>query len=162
MSEYQTSSNIGHDLYAADATQEHTPGQIVMAEDKSSADLGVGEFIYAQANEAIDQYEAVLIDQADYGADLAVANGIGMFGVALTGLASGEWGWFQISGKATVLVASGFAAGNLVYLTATAGTVDDAAVAGDIVYGSQSLSAIATPVAGAAYVGLNRSFCQDA
>jgi hypothetical protein len=162
MAQWQSQDTIGADLYAADSDQEFTLGTIVTAEDTSSEELGSADFMYVQADEAIDATEAVTIDQADFNANLAAANGIGPFGVAVADLADTEYGWVQISGKAEVSVASGFAAGNTVYLTATGGTVDDAVVSGDIVYGSLSLSAIDTPNTGTAYIGINRSFTQDA
>lgn len=162
MAEFQSKGAIGADLYTPSEDQEFTPGTMVTAEDKSTEELGEAKFMYVQANEAIDATEVVTIDQSDYGADLASANDIGPIGVAVADMASGEWGWVQCSGKAEAKVASGFAAGNRCYLTSTAGTIDDAVVAGDIIYGSISLSALNTPNTGTAYVGLNCSFVQDA
>lgn len=162
MAQWQSKGAIGADLYAADTDQEFDLGTIVTAEDKSSEELGEAEFMYVQADEAIDATEVVYVDQADWNANLASANDIGPIGVAIADLADEEYGWVQISGKAEASVASGFAAGNAVYLTGTAGTVDDAVVSGDMIYGSRSLSAIDTPNTGTAYIGLNRSFVMDA
>ena len=44
-----------------------------------------------------------------------------------------KYGWYQISGKGSAKVLSGFADNGDCYLTSTAGSVDDADVAGDYV-----------------------------
>ena len=162
MATWQSQDTIGADLYASDADQAFTLGTIVTAEDKSSEELGSADFMYVQADEAIDRAAVVYIDQADYNANRASADDIGPIGVAVAGLTNEHYGWVQISGKAECKVAAGFAAGATVYLTATPGTVDDAVVSGDLIYSSRSLSAIDTPNTGTAYVGLNRSFVQGA
>ncbi len=162
MAQWQSQDTIGADLYAADSDQEFTLGTIVTAEDTDEDTLlGSADFMYVQADEAIDATEVVYIDQADMNANLAAADDIGPIGVAIADLADTEYGWVQISGKAECKVATGFAADAAVYLTSTAGTVDDAVVSGDLIYGSRSLSDIGTPDTGTAYVGLNRSFVQD-
>jgi hypothetical protein len=61
-----------------------------------------------------------------------------------------QYGWYQISGAAVVNVAAGFAAAADVYATATAGTLDDAVVAGDLIAGLVGVTAIGTPTAGTA------------
>jgi hypothetical protein len=73
--------------------------------------------------------------------------------------AADEYGWLQISGKVKAKAGT-VAAGGKVMLTATAGTVDDAAVAGSQVLGAEFDTADGTPAAGFAYITCNRPFAQ--
>ena len=69
----------------------------------------------------------------------AVANGVGPLGVAVGALIAGDFGWVQVSGlclTAGAISGGGAAAGNAVYLTGTAGLVDDVVVVGDLVNGA--------------------------
>ena len=66
-----------------------------------------------------------------------------------------QFGWYQISGAA--VAKSGAAVANAsVYVTATAGTVDDAVVATDKVDGARYKTADGTPSAGLAVLQLAR------
>ena len=68
-----------------------------------------------------------------------------------------QWGWYQISGQAAGKVLASFAAtGGDAYLTATAGSLDDADVAGDLVANAVPVSAIDTPSSGLAEFQLSR------
>jgi hypothetical protein len=66
-----------------------------------------------------------------------------------------QFGWYQISGSA-VVKAGTVAANASVYVTATAGTVDDAVVATDKIDGARFKTADGTPAAGFAVVELSR------
>lgn len=92
------------------------------------------------------------VDATSWLTDLAVADDVGGIAVALSACVADTYGWFQVGGAAIANVATGFAAGNQCYLTATDGTIDDAVVAGDAIHGMTSNSAIGTPSAGKAFV----------
>lgn len=75
---------------------------------------------------------------ASYTAVLAVADAQGMVAVANAAVdSSSKYGWFTIYGEETALCLSSFDGTNGagVYLTSTPGSVDDADVAGDAIYG---------------------------
>jgi hypothetical protein len=74
---------------------------------------------------------------------------------AMNAIVAGKYGWFQIFGIAVGSVLAGFAAASKVFLTATAGNVDDAAIAGCQLMGAYGISAIATPLAGKAYLQIS-------
>ena len=151
---------IGHqDIQTNSATQNHPVGTCVRA---VSATYGEGEFVYAQgvASTAVGSW--VLINEDDYSTSLLAADDIGRVGVAMAATVAGEYGWYQISGKAVGKVATGYADNALVYATATAGTVDDAVVAGDRVKKAKGASAIGTPSAGLAEFEIDRPFMDDA
>ncbi len=71
------------------------------------------------------------------------------------------FGWYQTWGLGVIKVVTTGGAGATVYATSTAGSVDAAVVAGDIVYGATFASAIGTPSAGLATVALENPYCGD-
>ncbi len=79
--------------------------------------------------------------------------------VAMAATVAGMFGWYQISGIAAVNATAASAAGAM-NLTATAGSVNSAANAGDQVVGARLSSAVGTPAAGKAYATLNRPCMQ--
>lgn len=154
---------IGVPQVAAVSTSAQLPlGTIVTAHDPV---YGAGEFQYVLFDAATAVGDVCLLTGDDGGpwAEPAAPNDKGAVGVALAVAAAGNYGWLQIAGQAAVQVASGFATtSGLAYLTATAGTLDDAVVAGDRVKNITPLSAIGTPSAGLALMLLNRPFVDDA
>ena len=135
-------------------TQKLPTGTIIKAKDDS---LGVGEFIYLKGVASTVVGSVVAFDEADVTA-LAAANAKGRIGVAMSANVASSFGWYQISGKAHAKVLSSFADNGSVYLTATAGSIDDADVAGDSVIGAVGRSAIS---GGLAYLELNRPFVDN-
>ena len=73
-----------------------------------------------------------------------------------------QYGWYQIQGKAIGKAATGYADNGLVYATATAGTIDDAVVAGDRVKDALGASAVGTPSSGLAEFEIQRPWMDDA
>lgn len=117
------------------------------------------EYIYLQGVASCVAGSWVSFDEAHV-TTLLVANAKGRVAVAMAAVdATTEFGWFQIYGKNTIAkVLASFADDGLIYSTATAGSVDDAVVAGDLVVGAIGRSAIAS---GAATVELNYPFATD-
>lgn len=73
---------------------------------------------------------------------LAVANGKGRVGVAMAATVASTYGWYQIYGSASGLALTLFADNAKVWLTSTAGSVDDTDVAVDLVFGAIGRSAV--------------------
>lgn len=134
-------------------------GDIVRATDPT---YGTGEFIYLKgvASTAIGSW--VTYNADDYSTALLAANAIGPVAVAMSANVASQSGWYQISGKAIGLVLTGFVDDANVYASATAGSVDDAVVAGDRVKNAKGASAIGTPSAGLAEFEIARPFMDDA
>jgi hypothetical protein len=63
---------------------------------------------------------------------------------------AGQYGWYQIYGKAVGKALTGFVDDANVYATATAGSVDDAVVSGDRVKNAKGASALDAPATGMA------------
>ena len=141
------------------ATKQHAIGTIVKAVDPT---YGEGEFIYllGVASTAVGSWVTYNLD--DGATTLLAANAIGQVGVAMSANVANQYGWYQISGKAVGKALTGYADNGLVYATATAGSVDDAVVAGDRVKLAIGASAVGTPSSGLAEFEINRPFMDDA
>lgn len=155
-----TSQVLGSQPIATNSTtQQHPLGTIVVATDPT---YGSGEFIYLKGLNSTAIGEWVTYNTDDFSTTLLAANAIGPVAVAMSACVTGEYGWYQINGKAVGLAASGYADNGLVYATATAGTVDDAVVAGDRVKNAKGASAVDTPSTGYAEFEIARPFMDDA
>jgi hypothetical protein len=143
-----------------EATAQVPVGTIVTGRDTVIGDEG--EYVYTQfAGVATvgmpclwSSTRKAIVCDADNDANCGEA-----VGFALTTSVADYYGWLKISGKVKVKAGT-VAAGGSMFLTATAGTVDDAAVAGVQVLGAQFDTADGTPAAGFAYATVNRPHIQ--
>jgi len=140
-------------------TQKHPLGTIVRAKDPT---YGEGEFIYLSgvASTAVGSW--VTVHEDGFTTTLLAANDIGRVAVAMSANVASQYGWYQISGKAVGKALTGYADNGLVYATATAGSIDDAVVAGDRVKKAIGASAVGTPSTGLAEFEIDRPFMDDA
>ena len=140
---------------AVRSTTQNAPiGQEVQALDAASTGYGVGTFVYAKgvASTAVGSFVTIADNHTTA---LAVADGVGQVALAMS--ASVANGWYHIVGQGAGKVLAGFAAtGGDAYLTATAGSLDDTDVAGDLVANAVPVSAIDTPSTGLAEFQLSR------
>jgi len=123
------------DTAIVDSTLKHVLGT-------RAFDVAGNEYIYLTgvANTVVGDW--VTFDEAHLTL-LAVADAQGRVGVAMAAITADEYGWYQIYGKNTIALAlTGFADNGFVYLTSTAGSVDDAAVTTDKVVGAFGRSAV--------------------
>ena len=155
---YVISENrLGQTLIGSVDTAAAVPvGTIVTAFDPT---YGAGEFIYLKgvASTAVSSWVTYNMD--DGSTVLLAANAIGPVAIAMGATVASTWGWYQIGGKARGLALTGFADNANVYATATAGSVDDAVVAGDRVKRAKGASAVA---GGVADFEVDRPFMDDA
>lgn len=144
-------------------TQNHPLGTIIKAVDIASTAYGEGEFIYLKGVASTVVGSFVTYNMDDGTTALLAANAIGPVATAMSiNDAATSYGWYQIKGKAVGKVAASFADNGLVYATATAGTADDAVVAGDRVKNCLGASAIGTPSTGLAEMEMDHPFMDDA
>ena len=138
--------------------QAHVLGTIMRMKDPT---YGAGEFIYLQgvASTAVGSW--VTYNADDNSTALLAANAIGPVAVAMSASVASEYGWYQIGGKAVGKALTGFVDNANVYATATAGSVDDAIVAGDRVKNAKGASAVDTPSTGLAEFEISRPFMDD-
>jgi hypothetical protein len=140
-------SLIGQPIEEVSTVAQHRLGDRFRCSD---ATYGPGEFIYLQgvASTAVGSW--VTFNSDDGTTALLAANAIGPVAVAMSACVANRFGWYQIYGKAVGLALTGFVDNANVYATATAGSVDDAVVAGDRVKNCKGASAVGTPSAGLA------------
>jgi hypothetical protein len=139
-------------------TARHPLGTIVTAYDGT---YGAGEFIYL-----VGVVSTVVGSWATYNLDagtttLLVADAIGPVGVSMSINVASQYGWYQISGKAVGKALASYADNGLVFATATAGSVDDAVVDGDMVHLAKGASAVDTPSTGLAEFEISRPYTDD-
>ncbi len=160
MSNYRiTGSTIYPQGIAETSTTQNVPlGTRVRAVD---ATYGEGEFIYllGVASTAVGSW--VHFNADDYSTALAAANGIGPVATAMSANVAWWYGWYQIYGKAVGKALAGYADNAAVYLTATAGSVDDAVVDGDMVHNAKGASAVGTPSTGLAEFEIQYPYTDD-
>ena len=123
---------------------------------------GAGTFIYLKGLDSTAVGSWVTYNADDYSTTLLAANAIGPVAVAMAATVTGEYGWYQISGKAVGKALTGFVDNANVYATATAGSVDDAVVAGDRVKNAKGASAVDTRATGLAEIEIDNPFMDDA
>lgn len=120
--------------------QNHPLGMRVNADDPT---LGEGEFIYLSGIASTVVGSWVTFRQDDNTTILLVADAAGPVAVAMSAnIVVTTFGWYQIAGKASAQAAASFADNGDVYITATAGVVDDAVVDGDMVHNAKGASTI--------------------
>lgn len=154
----QENSLIGQPIADTSTTKKHALGAIVRAKDPT---YGSGEFIYLLGVGSTVAGTVVLYSADDFSTSRLAANDIGPVAVAMSANVANQYGWYQIQGKAVVAAGTVADNGN-VYATATAGTVDDAVVAGDRVKNAKFASADGTPSAGFAECEIARPWMDDA
>jgi len=123
-----------------------------------STDYGVGEFIYLKGVASTAVGSVVTFNRDDHSTALLAADAKGPVAVAMSANVANQYGWYQIRGKAVAKVLASFADGADVYATSTAGSVDDAVVAGDAIHFMETTSALDTPSSGLAEVTMTRPF----
>jgi hypothetical protein len=89
-----------NDWFAPDTVQRHPLGAVIPAVDPY---WGYGEFLYIKSNAAIVKGSLVQYDDTYTGVLLVNTANTGFpFGVAMAPIASGNYGWIQISGTAVI------------------------------------------------------------
>jgi hypothetical protein len=142
-------------------TPLHPLGAIRQAVDRGANSNGAGEFIYLSGAASTVAGSWVTYNLDDGSTTLLAANAIGPVAIAMAATLAGQYGWYQIQGKAVGNALTGFLDNANVYATATAGSVDDAVVAGDRVKGALGASALDFPATGKAEFELARPFMDD-
>lgn len=103
---------------------------------------GVNEYIYLQGVASTAQYDLVTFDEA-FATTRAVAAAVGPCAIAQAAIVASSYGWYLINGSGTLNCSAAVADNAKLFLTATAGQVDDTSVAGDQVVGAIARSSAA-------------------
>lgn len=146
-------------IATTDTVQNHPLGTIVQGVDPT---YGAGEFIYLKGVASTVVGSAVLYNEDDYSTSLLAANDIGQVAFAMSINVASQYGWYQIKGKAVGKGLAGLVDNANCYSTATAGSIDDAVVAGDRIKKCKTASALDTPSTGLVELEIDRPFVDDA
>ena len=140
-------------------------GSLTQVDDEAKYTLGTrtqdvdgNEYIYLKGVASTAEHSWVSFDEA-YQTTLLAANAKGRVAIAMAAIVADKYGWYQIYGKGTGKVLASFADNGVPFCTSTAGSVDDAAVTGDLIVGAMGRSAIS---GGVATMELNYPFVTDA
>ena len=133
-------------------TQQHELGLRACGFDST---YGYGEFIYLPGVASTIAGSAVIYDTYAGTTTLTLAASEGPIGIAMSANVASQWGWYQIFGSAVVDTAAGAVANAMVYVTATAGTVDDADVINTQVDNAVFKTAVDTPSTGFAVIQIS-------
>lgn len=104
------------------------------------ATYGVGTFTYMAGAASTSVRDWVTLEMDSGVVVRLVANAIGPVGIAMASITASYYGWFARVGKILGNCLTLFADNGRVYITSTAATVDDASVAGDVVWGAKGAS----------------------
>jgi hypothetical protein len=148
----------GQNIEETSTVQRLATGSRVRAIDPT---YGEAEFIYAKGVASTVVGDLCVLNGDGTTARVAAARTKGRLGVAMSANVANQWGWYAVYGTVPVKAAT-VVANAQVYLTATAGTVDDAIVAGDFVVGAMFATADGTPSAGLAMITLSYPASTDA
>jgi len=153
-------ANLGGYISIASSDTSAVDSDAQMKVGTRAFDENGNEYIYLKGVANTEVGSWVSFDE-DGQTTLLVSNAKGRVAVAMAAVVANKYGWYQIYGKATGKALANFADNGLVYSTSTAGSVDDAVVAGDIIIGAIGRSAVGTPDTGLAYFELNYPFATD-
>jgi hypothetical protein len=120
-----------NDWFVPDTVQRHVLGTRVKAVDPF---WGLGSFIYVKSNDALLKGSLTMWDEAYLGVLLPTTAGQGFpFGVAMSPMASGTYGWVQVEGRCVYKT-------NATVAADTAIAVAAAGIAGTLAAGKQLLN----------------------
>lgn len=150
-------------IATVETEQKHPFGTIVRAKDIGSTNYGEGEFIYVKGVSSGATKKWCGYNSKTGATTLAVADGNYPLGVMVSTLDStSKYGWLQIRGRAIGAALTAFADNGVCYLTATAGSVDDASVIGDVIHNAIGRNGGTHTVGDlAGEFELNRPFCEN-
>lgn len=140
------------DTSTVDSTKQYALGT-------RAFDASGNEYIYLQGVANTTAKLAVTYDE-NYLTTLTVANAVGCVAIAMAATVADTYGWYMIKGTATATANDTVAADKQLYLTAGAGKLDDADVAGDAIIGAISRST--GTAAGDLTIQINYPFVCDA
>lgn len=112
--------------------------------EEASDGTGAREYIYLKGVASTVAKDVVTFDE-NFATTRLVANAVGPVAVALAAVVANKYGWYQIYGNASVN-SDTTAADKALYIDASTGRVDDAAVTGDLILGMVSTAADSTNV----------------
>jgi hypothetical protein len=154
MADLTTATQIfASDTAEVSTIQQHELGTRARDEDGN-------EYIYLKGITGVDSTHNWVSYDEDYVTTLLAANAVGRVAVFMAAVdANTKFGWAQIFGKNSIAGTDAIATDKQLYIDATAGRADDAAVTGDLILNAISRSTDAST--NIATVELNYPFVSD-
>lgn len=141
-------------------TQNHPLGTIVQADDPT---YGTGEFIYLKGVGSTAVGSWVGYNGVTGATVLATANGNYPLAVSMTtNTTTASYAWYQISGVAQALGLTSIThSSGFLWLTSTAGSVDDASVIGDAIINARKTTTVHVVGTFLDTYNIQRPFCTN-
>ena len=124
-----------------DSSQVFQLGTTCQARNTASSTGWIGEFMYVKGVASAAAGKWVSINFDDYGTALLADGHVGPVGVAMSSIVASTFGWVQIKGKASGLLAASVADNAALYTSATAGTADGTAASQSEITGARAAAA---------------------
>lgn len=119
-------------------TANHPLGTILRAKDPT---YGEAEFVYLLGVASTVAGSWVIYERDNHATTLVTASTIGPVAIAMAANVASSYGWYMVSGKhPAAKCLTGFADNGIVFRTSTAGSIDDASVAGDLIWNARGAS----------------------
>jgi hypothetical protein len=130
------SFNVPHsDTSIVDSSQQIPLGTRVR-------DTAGNEYVYLKGVTSTAAGSWVTYNSATYATTLLAADAVGPVAIAMAAVdANTKFGWYQVFGNNSIAKSDTVAGAGALYIDGTAGRVDDADVAGDVVIGAYSTAA---------------------
>jgi hypothetical protein len=148
----------GQAIDEVSSTQVHPLGYRVIAQDPT---YGQAEFVYVKGVASCVVGSVLTFNAYSGVTALATTRSKGLVGVAVSALVASTYGFIQVTGAAVAKSLASAVAGATAYATGTAGSVDDAVVTGDVIYGATYASASDVPSSGFAVLSLAHPYLGD-
>ncbi len=127
----------GQAIADTSAVQKHPLGTRVRAYDPT---YGEAEFVYLKGVAATAAGDLVTYESQTGATARSGAASKGPCAVAMSANVANQFGWYAVAGAIVALYAGAAVAGAIPYVTATAGAIDDAVVAGQGIVGAAVVS----------------------
>lgn len=148
---------LGQAIADRSTTKKHDLGLEVYCKDPT---YGAAVFAYQKGVASATTQEWVTINMDDGTVTRLAANAIGPVGILMSTMTASFYGWVQRTGKAIGKCLTQFADNGRVYITGTAGAVDDTSVAGDVVFNAKGAS-LTVVDSGVAEFEIDRPYVAD-
>lgn len=152
---WNTIDLLGPDITKVYTTLDYALGTKCMARNTTTG--YVGEFIFLKGVASTAAASWVLISYDDHSTSLLADNDIGPVGIAMAATVASTYGWYQIRGKASGLLAASVGDNAALYATATAGTAGATSSGKSEIIGARA--AAAAGAGGATEVEINYPVC---
>lgn len=136
-----TQDLLGVTIAQVDSSQVYPLGTRVRARNNAASTGWVGEFIYMKGVASMAAGKWASLNYDDYSTALLADGHIGPVGIGMAATIASTFGWYQVRGKASGLLAASVADNAGLYTTATAGQAGATASGQSEIIGARAAAA---------------------